>query len=145
MLSVHNSHFYLDVMAEMRAHLAAGDFSEYRREFIARDVPTRKVLAGRRAALRRQRQETPDPRYRLCISRKAMDGPRSRERRFRPRLPGCARLRRRRHGYFFASPGAKEAGRFHLRDGRADLGADMSCTALRNSEEGSEVRPAAYR
>ncbi len=51
MLSVHNSHFYLDVMAEMRAHLAAGTFSEYRREFIARYVPTRKVLAGRRAAL----------------------------------------------------------------------------------------------
>ena len=51
MLSVHNSHFYLDVMAEMRAHLAAGDFSEYHREFIARYVPTRKVLAGRRAAL----------------------------------------------------------------------------------------------
>jgi queuine tRNA-ribosyltransferase len=51
MLSVHNSHFYLDVMAEMRAHLSAGTFSEYRREFIARYVPTRKVLAGRRAAI----------------------------------------------------------------------------------------------
>jgi queuine tRNA-ribosyltransferase len=50
MLSVHNSHFYLDVMAEMRAHLAAGTFSEYRRQFIAAYVPTRKILAGRRAA-----------------------------------------------------------------------------------------------
>ena len=50
MLSVHNSHFYLDIMAEMRAHLAAGAFSEYRRQFIANYVPTRKILAGRRAA-----------------------------------------------------------------------------------------------
>jgi queuine tRNA-ribosyltransferase len=49
MLSVHNSHFYLDLMAEMRAHLAAGTFSEYRRQFIANYVPTRKILAGRRA------------------------------------------------------------------------------------------------
>ena len=46
MLSVHNSHFYLDVMAEMRAHLAAGTFSEYRREFAARYIPTQKILAG---------------------------------------------------------------------------------------------------
>jgi hypothetical protein len=35
----------------MRAHLAAGTFSEYRRQFIANYVPTRKILAGRRAAV----------------------------------------------------------------------------------------------
>jgi queuine tRNA-ribosyltransferase len=50
MVSVHNSHFYLDVMAEMRARLADGTFSEYRREFAANYVPTQKILAGRRAA-----------------------------------------------------------------------------------------------
>ena len=50
MVSVHNSHFYLEVMAEMRAHLAAGTFAEYRRQFIARYVPTQKILAARRAA-----------------------------------------------------------------------------------------------
>ena len=56
MLSVHNSHFYLDIMAEMRAHLAAGTFSEYRRQFIACYVPTRKILAGRRAAASQARK-----------------------------------------------------------------------------------------
>jgi len=56
MLSVHNSHFYLDIMAEMRAHLAAGTFSEYRRQFIAHYVPTRKILAGRRAAASQARK-----------------------------------------------------------------------------------------
>jgi queuine tRNA-ribosyltransferase len=55
MLSVHNSHFYLDVMAEMRAHLAAGTFSEYRRDFIATYVPTQKILAARRAAAAEER------------------------------------------------------------------------------------------
>jgi len=50
MVSVHNSHFYLEVMAEIRAHLAAGTFSEYRRQFAARYVPTQRILAGRRAA-----------------------------------------------------------------------------------------------
>jgi queuine tRNA-ribosyltransferase len=50
MLSVHNSHFYLDVMAEIRAHLAAGTFSEYRRQFAANYIPTEKILATRRAA-----------------------------------------------------------------------------------------------
>ena len=47
MLSVHNSHLFLRVMAEIRAHLAAGTFSEFRREFIAQYVPTRRVLAAR--------------------------------------------------------------------------------------------------
>lgn len=50
MVSLHNSHFYLDVMAEIRAHLAAGTFSEYRRQFAAHYVPTKKILASRRAA-----------------------------------------------------------------------------------------------
>jgi queuine tRNA-ribosyltransferase len=51
MVSVHNSHFYLDVMAEIRAHIAAGTFPEYRREFAATYVPSQKIMASRRAAI----------------------------------------------------------------------------------------------
>jgi queuine tRNA-ribosyltransferase len=47
MVSVHNSHFYLSLMREMRAHLAAGTFAEYRKEFAANYVPSRRVLARR--------------------------------------------------------------------------------------------------
>jgi queuine tRNA-ribosyltransferase len=47
MLSVHNSHLYLDVMREIRGHLAAGTFEEYRRQFAATYVPTRKILSSR--------------------------------------------------------------------------------------------------
>jgi hypothetical protein len=44
---VHNSHLYLDVMREIRGHLAAGTFGEYRRQFAATYVPTRKILSSR--------------------------------------------------------------------------------------------------
>jgi queuine tRNA-ribosyltransferase len=47
MLSVHNIHFYLKLMADLRAHLAAGTFGEFRREFIANYVPSKKVLSTR--------------------------------------------------------------------------------------------------
>jgi queuine tRNA-ribosyltransferase len=47
MVSVHYSHFYLEVMREIRAHLAAGTFSGYRREFAATYVPTQKILDAR--------------------------------------------------------------------------------------------------
>ena len=50
MLSVHNSHFYLALMAEFRANLAAGTFGQFREEFIAGYVPTRRVLSARAAA-----------------------------------------------------------------------------------------------
>ncbi len=49
MLSVHNSHMYLRLMAAIRDHIAAGTFSEFRKEYIARYVPSRKVLAARGA------------------------------------------------------------------------------------------------
>jgi queuine tRNA-ribosyltransferase len=49
MLSVHNSHMFLKLMADIRAHLQAGTFAEFRREFIARYVPSRRVLAARKA------------------------------------------------------------------------------------------------
>ena len=47
MVSVHNSHMYLQVMADIRTHLAAGTFSEFRCEFIANYRPSGKVLAAR--------------------------------------------------------------------------------------------------
>lgn len=50
MLSVHNTHMYLSLMAQIRAHLSAGTFPEFRREFVAGYAPTSKVLAGRPVA-----------------------------------------------------------------------------------------------
>jgi queuine tRNA-ribosyltransferase len=47
MVSVHNSYLFLQVMADIRAALAAGTFAEFRRDFVARYVPTRKVLSAR--------------------------------------------------------------------------------------------------
>jgi queuine tRNA-ribosyltransferase len=48
MLSVHNTHMYLKTMADARAHLAAGTFAEFYREFIANFRPSEKVLAQRK-------------------------------------------------------------------------------------------------
>jgi queuine/archaeosine tRNA-ribosyltransferase len=50
MLSVHNSHMFIKVMSDVRAAIAAGTFAEFRREFIASYVPSRKVLSAREAA-----------------------------------------------------------------------------------------------
>ena len=50
MVSVHNSHMYLKVMEDIRTNIRNGTFGEYRREFIARYVPSRKVLAARKSA-----------------------------------------------------------------------------------------------
>ncbi len=50
MLSVHNSHLYLKVMAEIRKTIANGTFAEYRREFIANYRPSQKVMLARAAA-----------------------------------------------------------------------------------------------
>jgi queuine tRNA-ribosyltransferase len=47
MVSVHNSHMYLKLMEDLRAHIRAGTFGEFRREFIAQYVPSRRVLALR--------------------------------------------------------------------------------------------------
>ncbi|MFM1769070.1 MAG: hypothetical protein RJA22_1599 [Verrucomicrobiota bacterium] len=49
MLSVHNTHLFLQIMADMRAHLAAGTFGQFRQEFIAGYTPSRRVLAARQA------------------------------------------------------------------------------------------------
>src|SRR5438105_12748657 len=50
MVSVHNSHMYMKVMEDIRAALAAGTFAEFRREFIAAFVPSKKILTAREAA-----------------------------------------------------------------------------------------------
>ena len=50
MLSVHNTRMYLRVMEDIRKHIAAGTFAEFRREFAAKYVPTQKVLLARAAA-----------------------------------------------------------------------------------------------
>jgi queuine tRNA-ribosyltransferase len=50
MVSVHNSHLFLKIMADARAHLAAGTFAEFYREFIANYIPSKKVLDARKAA-----------------------------------------------------------------------------------------------
>jgi queuine/archaeosine tRNA-ribosyltransferase len=47
MLSVHNSYMYLKVMSDIREHLAAGTFADFRTQFVGNYIPTRKVLAGR--------------------------------------------------------------------------------------------------
>jgi queuine tRNA-ribosyltransferase len=57
MLSVHNSFFYLEVMREIRAHLAAGTFDSYRRQFAATFRPSAKVLSARAKHARESRTE----------------------------------------------------------------------------------------
>jgi queuine tRNA-ribosyltransferase len=47
MLSVHNSHMYLKVMEAIRAHLKAGTFSDFRKEFVAKYIPSKRVLSAR--------------------------------------------------------------------------------------------------
>ena len=47
MLSVHNTHMFVKVMADARLHLAAGTFGDYYREFIANFKPSQKVMAQR--------------------------------------------------------------------------------------------------
>ncbi len=53
MVSVHNSHLFLKVMADTRAHIAAGTFAEFYREFIANYKPSKKVLDARKAETER--------------------------------------------------------------------------------------------
>ncbi|MBI1841168.1 MAG: tRNA guanosine(34) transglycosylase Tgt [Verrucomicrobia bacterium] len=50
MLSVHNTHMYLKLMDDMRAHLRVGTFDAFRREFAAGFVPSQRVLADRAAS-----------------------------------------------------------------------------------------------
>ncbi|MGC9035954.1 MAG: tRNA guanosine(34) transglycosylase Tgt, partial [Verrucomicrobiia bacterium] len=52
LVSIHNSHFYMQLMADIRHHIQNGTFEEFRREFVAHYVPTRRVLAQRLASER---------------------------------------------------------------------------------------------
>jgi queuine tRNA-ribosyltransferase len=47
MVSVHNSHMYMRLMADMRAAIGAGVFGEFRREFVANFVPSARILRAR--------------------------------------------------------------------------------------------------
>jgi queuine tRNA-ribosyltransferase len=53
MLSVHNLHLILKLMADARAAIAAGTFGEFYREFIANYTPSQKVLSARQLAIER--------------------------------------------------------------------------------------------
>jgi queuine tRNA-ribosyltransferase len=53
MVSVHNSHLFLKIMADVRMAIAAGTFAEFHREFIANYVPSRKVLSARQKEIER--------------------------------------------------------------------------------------------
>lgn len=57
MVSVHNSHMYLRLMAAIRSHIAAGTFADFRKAFIANYIPSRKVLAARGATMVRGADE----------------------------------------------------------------------------------------
>lgn len=50
MVSLHNTHMYVQLMADVRAALAAGTFADFYREFIANFVPSKKILSEREVA-----------------------------------------------------------------------------------------------
>lgn len=45
LMSIHNSHFYLQLMSEIRSHIEAGTFAEFRKDFIANYVPSARIRA----------------------------------------------------------------------------------------------------
>ena len=47
MVSVHNSHMFLKLMADVRAALANGTFAEFHRQYVANYVPSQKILSAR--------------------------------------------------------------------------------------------------
>jgi queuine tRNA-ribosyltransferase len=49
MLSVHNSHMYLQLMRDIRSHIEQGTFSDFRESFTNGYTPTLKVLEQRAA------------------------------------------------------------------------------------------------
>jgi queuine tRNA-ribosyltransferase len=48
MVSVHNSHLFLKIMAEVREAIAAGTFADFYRDFIANYVPSKRILDARK-------------------------------------------------------------------------------------------------
>jgi len=53
MVSVHNSHLFLKIMADVRAAIANRTFAEFYRDFIANYVPSQKVLSARQKEIER--------------------------------------------------------------------------------------------
>jgi queuine tRNA-ribosyltransferase len=53
MVSVHNSHLFLKIMADARRAIADGTFNRFYRDFIADYVPSRKVLSARQVEIER--------------------------------------------------------------------------------------------
>jgi queuine tRNA-ribosyltransferase len=53
MLSVHNSHLFLHVMADVRRTIADGTFAAFRQEFVANYRPSAKVMLARAGAAER--------------------------------------------------------------------------------------------
>ncbi len=51
MVSVHNSHLFMQVMRDVRQHLAQGTFGEYRQKFAQTYIPTQKILEDRKTPL----------------------------------------------------------------------------------------------
>ena len=47
MLSVHNTYMYLNLMRQIRSHIANGSFDDFRKQFITNYVPSRKILMSR--------------------------------------------------------------------------------------------------
>ena len=47
LVSIHNSHLYIALMTDIRKHLAAGTFGEFRKEFVANYIPSQKILDHR--------------------------------------------------------------------------------------------------
>jgi queuine tRNA-ribosyltransferase len=47
MLSVHNTRMFMRLLADARAAIAAGNFDEFRRQFVANYKPSRRILAAR--------------------------------------------------------------------------------------------------
>jgi queuine tRNA-ribosyltransferase len=50
LMSLHNTHMYLKLMADVRAAIAAGTFAEFRRDFVANFRPSQKIMLQRAAA-----------------------------------------------------------------------------------------------
>jgi queuine tRNA-ribosyltransferase len=61
MLSIHNSHMYIKVMEDIRDHIVAGTFKDFREEFARNYVPTQKVLAGRLSSVSAAGSESEKP------------------------------------------------------------------------------------
>jgi queuine tRNA-ribosyltransferase len=61
MLSIHNSHMYIKVMEDIRDHIVAGTFKDFREEFARNYTPTQKVLAGRLSSVSAAGSESEKP------------------------------------------------------------------------------------